>query len=457
MNFSKLSIRLVAWNLLVVVGVLLIYSVVVTLFIYRNADSDLDSLLRSDARWAEEMVQVDREGVFTWYEGDQYIEMSPWLQVWSNRGEPIYRTAIAQRLQVENSDRFLGDPDGFFRSLDGDPAPFRMFTRKTNLFGRPVIIQVGRSEALMRQEIGQLVLVFLLGVPLGLGFAGFASYVVIRRTLKPLVHMGQRARDIRVSTLQQGLPIENPYDEVGEVGLLFNKMLKRLDVSFREIQEFSANVSHQIRSPLAVIRSVGETGLSRVRSVLEYQNIIGSVLEEVDRLTYLTDRLLMIARSDREHLAIANKSFDLGELLKSVVSTVVVLAENKDQDLTLAESESILIDGDPVLIREATMNLVDNAIKYTPSGGTITVFLKKSDGYADILINDSGPGLAGKEETRVFDRYRRGQQDNLAVEGVGLGLALASKAVEAHGGSLRYERSKLGGSCFILSLPIDQL
>lgn len=455
LSSSTLSIRLVAWNLLVVTGVLLVYAVVVTWLIYRNADSDLDGLLRSDARWAEEMVQVNRDGSFSWYEGDQYSESSPWLQVWSSSGESVYRTEVAQRLQIDRADRFLDDPDGFIRSVESATAPFRMFTKKTNLFGRPVVIQVGRSEALMWQDIRQLVFVFLLGVPLSLGFAGFASYIVIRRSLNPLVAMGQRARDIRVSNLQEGLPIENPRDEVGQVGSLFNRMLQRLDVSFREMRDFSANVSHQIRSPLAVIRSVGETGLSRARSAVEYQNIIGSVLEEVDRLTYLTDRLLVIARTDREHLEIARKNFDLSMLLNGVVSTVGVLAENKNQDLVFTENGSILCNGDPVLLREAAMNLIDNAIKYTPSGGNIQVAVEKLDTYADISISDSGPGLAETEEFRIFDRYRRGQQDNSEIEGTGLGLALASKAIEAHGGSLSYQTSKFGGSCFVLRLPIS--
>ena len=196
-----LRVRLTAWHVAVMVVVLAIYATAVLLIVTRNASRALDARLRSDFRWAAGMAERDSDGALSWFEGDPWSEDSPWLQVWTNDGRLIYRTAVARRLPVPASEVLLDRADGRIVSLASDPAPFRVLGRRVTLGGEPVIAQVGRSEALMRQEIAELALVLLLGLPLSVVAAGLGGYYLARRALAPLARMTDRARAITASRL----------------------------------------------------------------------------------------------------------------------------------------------------------------------------------------------------------------------------------------------------------------
>ena len=161
----------------------------------------------------------------TWFEGDPWSEESPWLQVWASDGTLIYRTAVARRLPVPESEALLDRADGRIVSVESEPAPFRILGRRTVIGGDAVIVQVGRSEALMRQELGELALVLLLGLPLSVAAAGLGGYYLARGALAPIADMTDRARAITASRLGERLPIENPNDELGRLATVFNETL----------------------------------------------------------------------------------------------------------------------------------------------------------------------------------------------------------------------------------------
>jgi signal transduction histidine kinase len=303
-----------------------------------------------------------------------------------------------------------------------------VISRHGKVSNQPVVIQVARSEAPVRAELRRLALILVLGLPIGIATAGLGGYSLARTALAPVDRMAERARMITAERLSERLPVDHPEDELGRLATVFNETLGRLEASFEQMRRFTADVSHELRTPLTAIRSVGEVGLREPREPAEYRAIIGSMLEEVDRLSGLVDRLLALSRAESGQAMLSVEPVDLRALAEDVVSYLGVLAEEKGQTLTVQAAGAVRASADRLVLRQALVNLVDNAIKYTPPGGAVRV--------------------------RVFDRYERGGRPPLdPVGGAGLGLAIARWAVEVNGGRLALAHSDDRGSTFRITLP----
>ena len=202
----SLRARLTLWHVAAMVLVLVVYAAAVFTLVRRNVSQALDDRLRSDFRWAAEMAEQRPDGTLTWFDGDARHENSPWLQVWSEDGQALFRTAVATRLPVPASDRLARDPDGRIVSVPTDTVPFRVLSGHATIAGRPVVLQVGASEAAMRQELRELLLVLLLGLPLSVVAAGLGGYWLARGALAPMNRMAERARAITAERLGERLP-----------------------------------------------------------------------------------------------------------------------------------------------------------------------------------------------------------------------------------------------------------
>ena len=449
----SLRLRLTALHVAAMVLVVTLYAAAVFALVARNASQGLDDRLRSDFRWAADMAQTDRAGNLSWYESDEWQEDSPWLNVLDRNGEPIFRTALARRLPVPESGELARNPDGRIVAVPGGVAPFRILTARARVGGRQVVVQVGRSEAPMRQALTELLLVLVLGLPLSVTVAGLGGYWLARGALAPVDRMAERARAITAERLGERLPVDNPADELGRLATVFNATLGRLEASFREMRRFTANVSHELRTPLTAIRSVGEVGLREPRDAAGYRQVIGSMLEDANRLASLVDRLLTLSRADAGDVKVASDPVDLAVLAERVAADLGVLAEEKDQSLTVALNGPARCVGDRIVLRQALINLVDNAIKYTPRGGRIGIRVAAAADNATVDVSDTGCGIAPELRERVFDRFYRGPHPDTEEAGAGLGLAIAKWAVQANGGTLTYHPADGGGSLFRMRLP----
>jgi len=240
---------------------------------------------------------------------------------------------------------------------------------------------------------------------------------------------------------------------MGRLATVFNETLGRLEASFEQMRRFTGDVSHELRTPLTAIRSVGEVGLRERRDEPAYRAIIGSMLEEVDRLSGLVDRLLTLSRAESGQAKLSVEIVDLRNLAEEVVGHLGVLAEEKRQTLTVDVVGAPRGQGDRLVLRQSLINLVDNAIKYTPSGGTIHIRVADTPSGPAIDVVDTGPGIAPEVRTRIFDRYDRGANSRSdGIGGSGLGLAIAKWAVEVNGGLLSLESTTGGGSTFRMTL-----
>ena len=449
----SLRVRLTGLHVAAMLLVLTLYAAAVFTLVARNASRSLDDRLRSDFRWASDMAQRDRAGALVWFEGDEWQEDSPWLTVLTLNGEPVFRTALARRLPVPQSEALARNPEGGITAVPGGVAPFRILTGRAMVAGQQVIIQVGRSEALLRQELTELLLVLVLGLPLSVAAAGLGGYWLARGALAPVDRMAERARAITAERLGERLPVDNPADELGRLATVFNATLGRLEASFEQMRRFTADVSHELRTPLTAIRSVGEVGLRQPRDAAGYRAVIGSMLEDANRLASLVDRLLTLSRADTGEVTVASEPVDLAGLAERVAADLGVLAEEKDQTLNVDLAGPAHCSGDRVVLRQALINLVDNAIKYTPRGGRIGIRVAAAAGQATLDVSDSGCGIPPELHERVFDRFYRGRHPDAGEAGAGLGLAIAKWAVEANRGTLTYEPAEGGGSLFRIRLP----
>ena len=449
----SLRARLTVSHVIAMLVVLMVYAAAVFTLVARNASQSLDERLRSDFTWAAEMGQQGPDGGLTWFEGDEWQEDNPWLKVSSEDGEPVFRTAVARRLPVPESEQLAQHADGRIAAVPNDFAPFRILSGHATIAGQPVVIQVGRSEILMREELAELLLVLVLGLPLSVAATGLVGYWLARGALAPVDRMAERARAITAERLGERLPVDNPRDELGRLATVFNALLGRLESSFEQMRRFTSDVSHELRTPLTAIRSVGEVGLREPRDKTGYRAVIGSMLEDASHLASLVDRLLTLSRADIGEVKLAAEPVDLGDLADSVASDLAVLAEEKDQTLDVERAAAVPCVADRLVLRQALINLVDNAIKYTPTGGRIEIRASAVDERSVLEVTDTGPGIPTERQEHVFDRFYRGGQHRSSEDGAGLGLAIAKWAVEANGGELAYESARGGGSRFLVRLP----
>jgi heavy metal sensor kinase len=453
-RLRSLRTTVTLWHMSALLIVLLAYAVAVFVFVRRNLSSALDERLGDDLEWAAAMADVNADGSLKWFDEDpDGNHASPWLQVWSN-GRLIFRTVVAERNLIPGSEKLASQPNRQVVAVRTPHAVARVLTASTSLYGRPVVLQVALTETAIRDELGDLVLLLLLGLPAGVVASGAAGYFIARRALRPVERMTLRAQTITAARLSDRLPIENPDDELGRLASVFNGMLGRLESSFGQMRRFAGDVSHALRTPLTAMRTVGEVTLRSPSDPDAYGAALASMLEEVDGLTRVVDRLLTLARAEAGHVTLAPEPIDLSDLAEEVASELRVLAEEKHQTLTVVAHGRPRGKADPLVLRQSVVNLVDNAIKYTPEGGQVRLELWDDTAAAVVEVTDSGPGIPEHQQGRIFDRFYRGApaQRSAAPAGAGLGLSIAKWAVEANGGSLRV-RSTSDGTTFQITLP----
>jgi len=442
--------------MLLVLGV---YAGAVYTFIQDNSSHLLDERLHVDFDWASDMLAQRPDGSIAPYEetgeGD-----SPWLKVYSLDGDLLFETPEARRHPVPESNKYAEKADERIVTVPGIMPPYRVMSGGARIGGRPVIVQVALSEGAIMQDLQQLLYILLLGLPIAVVTAGVGGYVLARRALAPVDRMAERARSINAEHLNDRLPVDNPDDELGRLATVFNETLTRLESSFEQMRRFTTDASHELRTPLTAIRSVGEVGLRGRRDEAAYREIIGSMLEEVDRLALLVDRLLTLSRADTGQAQLSVDMVDIPQLAEEIAEQLGVLAEEKNQSIKVQSQVVPRWIGDRVMLRQALLNLVDNAIKYSPVGGSIEILVTQSTEGTLIDVTDTGPGIPADLRSRVFDRfYRVDKARSRANGGTGLGLAIAKWAVEVNGGRLSLEPTTDVGSRFRITLSqtaVDQ-
>ncbi len=310
------------------------------------------------------------------------------------------------------------------------------------------------------ENLRVLASVLLVGMPIVLVLALVAGYFLAARVLAPVEEVTNKAREITADLLSERLPASNSTDEIGRLTGVVNDMLSRLENSFDDLRRFTADASHELRTPLTSIRSVGEVALKQPADAGatgaddKLREAISSMLEETDRLTGLVDNLLVLARGDSDNVKLTPAKIDLSPFVGAIAGQLKVVADEKNQALTCAAESPVRITVDEGTFRHAVINVLHNAILYTPPGGRIDITVADNDGLAIIDVIDNGPGISAENRERVFDRFYRVDKARTRAEGgTGLGLSIARWATEINGGRIEFLDTDAPGTHCRISLP----
>jgi len=295
---------------------------------------------------------------------------------------------------------------------------------------------------------------FIAGVPLVLLLASIGGYFLARKTLSPIALMNQQTQRITAENLSARLDVMNEADELGGLATTINHLLARLDHSFKEQQRFVADASHELRTPLAVLRGETEVALSQTRSVAEYKASLNLIKDEAERLSRIVEDLFILARQPLDQPRVVKAPVSLKQLVGECARAAQVLAAQKELKVTVNAPIDLTVDGDEELLQRMILNLLDNAVKYTPAQGEIGIELASNNGDARILVRDSGIGIPQEDQPHVFDRfYRVDKARSRVMGGAGLGLSIAYWIATAHGGRIIVESQAGRGSKFTVQLP----
>jgi heavy metal sensor kinase len=309
----------------------------------------------------------------------------------------------------------------------------------------------------MENALERLRLMLLIFSPLALAFLTFGGWFLAGRLLEPVVQITRTARRINAESLGKRIPVEDTQDELGQLAETFNSMLARLEDSFNRTKQFTADASHELRTPLAILKGETEVALRWGKDPEELRQTLVSNLEEIDRMGHIIEDLLLLAKSEAGELRLDIREFSLGDLLQDLYLQGKTLGEPKNIDISLRlqVTEDIRLKGDQFQLHRLMLNLVNNAIKYTPENGRVEIRLAVEGSEAVLAVADSGIGIAAEHLPHLFERfYRVDEARNRAVGGTGLGLAIVKSIAEAHEGRVEIESTPGKGSVFTVRLPL---
>lgn len=315
-----------------------------------------------------------------------------------------------------------------------------------------LVIQILQPLKRFDEDHSQLVTLLLAITPLPLLLVTIGSWILAGVSLRPVNKLINTVNDIGIHDLTKRLG-STSNDEIGRLAVTFNEMLDRLEQSFAALTRFTSDASHEMRTPLTALRTQAEVALSKSRNNDDYREVLGSLLEDMARLEHLIDTLLHLARCDAGLVQPNMQSVNFSELSRKWLDNLSTLAAEKHLGMELHIQENITATADPGFIERILVNLIDNAIRYTPENGDISFNLLQIDNVVEIRICNTGPGIPTDERERIFERFVRLQRTRHDTSGAGLGLAIARRAAELHHGNIVISDNSPSGVCFIVSLP----
>jgi heavy metal sensor kinase len=464
MNTGSLSFRLVTWyaGLLTLVFVLLGALTLVLLRQYLEANV-LDTQARRARQIADTLVASVRR-----------------------TGESAIGHEVADLYAPEENERFIritradgrvvyvsGKPrDGSF-----DPARVPLLPmaresdrqRKVELPGGPMLIaalpyavadaeyvvEVGVSSARTEETVRQVLLMLAIGLPIAVAVAVAGGFVLVRRALKPVDNLSQKAAAITQHNLSERLPVVRTGDELERLSLSLNLMISRLEEAINSSKQFVADASHELRTPLAVLRGELENLAQDIEVKPQTRETLGSALEEVDRLAEIVEGLLALSRLDTGESRSQWVRFDLAELVATTADQMSLLAEDKSITVVCDSAARVMIEGDQARLKQVIVNLLDNAIKYTPNGGRIRLQTAQEEGEAVLEITDDGIGIPAEALPHVFKRFFRVDGSRSRDQGgAGLGLSIVKSICDAHGARVEVSSIPGQGSRFRVRQPL---
>ncbi len=459
----SLKLRLALWFTAVASGILLGLTPVVYALIEHRLHVEFDRQLRIDWGLVAAHLEKDGKGGLRWRAeeepaGEGLEQAGLGFEVWSPERQLLLRHWPTPAAPIQAPLPGPGEGRAAFYTIDlAKGMPVRVMEEPARIGERAVILRVFRDESSLHRGLREILTGFALGVPLAAVLAALGGYLMAGRTLKPISALAEQARQITSESLSRRLHHPNPHDELGQLTAVFNQTLERLENSFDSLQRFTADASHELRTPLTALRAVGEVALRESGEAGAWRETVGSMLEEAQRLNDLLDALLTLARMESGKQPIHPEPIPAAGLLAEVRESLSVLAAEKQQTIDLDSGEGLVVDADRLLLRQALLNILHNAIRYAPARSRIAVKAGRRDGAAFIEVADEGSGIAREHHQKIFERFYRVDKSRSRVAGgSGLGLAIAQWSIAQQGGTIELDSEPGQGSRFRIVLPLGR-
>jgi heavy metal sensor kinase len=329
-----------------------------------------------------------------------------------------------------------------------------MINRTITARGVPLLVQAAVSLNENNQQLGELLTILFLAGPLAVGCTLGGGYLLARKALAPVDRMAATADEITATRLDRRLKAPNPDDELGRLARTLNGMIARLERSFEEVRRFTADAAHELRTPLSILRNEAEVALRVPRDSEQYRTSLEEMLEEIEHMSRLSEALLFLFKEDSGLGAQPREILALDQLARKTADHMRVVATERQQELTLVNLTPCFVLGDGEQICRLLYNLLDNAIKFTPEGGTIEIGVEYHKHQARVIVSDTGIGIAPEHLPHIFDRfYRADSARSPRIGGNGLGLSICKSIAEAHRGTVDVESEPEKGTRVVLTLP----
>ncbi len=463
----SIRFRMALWYAALLVGALALFGAATYLGLERYLQKSLEESLTKQARSIGDVLLVNINQSGQDYVDNEITEhYSPeingrFIRVTRANGKQIYVSGLpkdgtfdpalvaAPRFPLTREfTREMELPDGHELLLHGLPYRARD--------GAQFLIEVAAPYNQIESVLRGLLLTFALGLPLIVALAIGGGYLLMRRALHPVDEIRQKAAQITSRNLSERLPVVHTGDELERLATDLNRMIARLEESFLQINRFSADASHELRTPLTVLQGELEAIAQKGQGLPDdVRDTIGSALEETQRLSKIVASLLAISRLEAGEARVQPVRLDFAELARTTTDQMKLLAEEKRISLTSDGSEPVEIQADPSRLKQVVVNLLDNAIKYTPEGGNVSISVMRRDDHAVLEVADSGLGISADDLPHVFERfYRADKARSRQMGGTGLGLSIVRSICLAHGGQITVNSTEGRGSLFRVELPL---
>ena len=457
--------RLTAWYVIVLAAILAGYVAAVFIFQYALLQRQMYRDEIQDVETVEGLLYFSGQGQLELQQNyfsspSSHLLLHRLMEVRDLSGAVLYRSPTLAG-QAMGGALSAGEGNESFNERMvklPDRTSVLMISHVHPVSGRPVLIRLGYSLSPLTSRMTQFLLLLLIGMPVALIAAGFGGYRIAKHAFRPLQTMAARAEQITASNLSQRLAVENEHDELGHMARVVNHMLERLEQAFGQLQHFTADAAHELRTPLASLRATGELAIERGPAEAGYRDAISSMLEEAVRLSQTIDGLLLLSKTEAQPTGDSKSVFLLSDVIAEILNLLEVVVE--ERELTVTEqhegSPQRGVLADRSFVRLALLNVLHNATKFSPAGSTLRIIYGHDASHTmeRVCIEDAGPGIEPGEEERLFDRFFTSRRPGtVAKSGSGLGLSIAKLTIERSGGRIYFDPSAPKGARCCISLP----
>lgn len=460
-----LRVRLTLWYGTALALVLIVFSVVLYAITARNLRDTVDESLEETATTAVRSLEargflplIDEEELLSQF--PELARIDKFFQIFSPSGTITIRSPNIKQHEVPLSrtalDAAFAGQSIFESAKYPKEPPLRLISVPIMYRGNLLyIVQVGTSMESVGETLQRFLVLLIVAIPIALAVSLAGGWFLAGRALRPVDKITLAAQRIAAGDLSQRLSMPPAHDEIGRLAATFNNMIGRLDTSFRQIRQFTSDASHELRTPLTVMKGETDLVLRRPRPLEDYQSVLESNLEEIDRMTRIVDELLFLSRADMGEVKVESLPVAMESLVEDIHRQARLLAQDRNIEVVLGTVMPVVVQGDDLRLRELLLNLVENAMKYSHSGGKVEIALLNDGRQARLSVTDHGIGIAPADHKKIFQRFFRTDVARAHTKkGTGLGLAICAWIAELHKGRVEVKSDLGQGSTFTVILPL---